>query len=422
MSIRIIKLVGLLLLAVNGWPESTALGQWPGLLGPNRDGYAAEGASVSDHSKSPLKLRWEIDAGQGYSGAAIDQDRVVMFFRGGANDIVQAVSLDRGETIWKTTFPATYKQGIDADTGPRSVPQIAQGKVFAYSAAGTLHCVDLQDGRKLWSRDLRGDYGADDGYFGAGSTPLVVDSLAIVNVGGRKKGGVVAVSIDNGKTAWVATETDASYASPILWNQQIVVPTRLETYGLKPADGSVLWKFPFGQRGPTVNAATPIITQENNLFLTSSYGIGFVIAIPTAGSIQIDQKGDSISSQYATPISVGDSIFGTDGREDGGYPSFRCIDSKTGKTLWSEVGMPICHAIGIRTQGGNTKEKQGVNLLLVGINGKLWYLPASQQGFKPAWSTQLPDGKYRALPALSKNLLVVRTSGGSNAKWRCFEL
>jgi outer membrane protein assembly factor BamB len=275
----------------------------------------------------------------------------------------------------------------------------------------------LADGKKLWSRELRKEYGAEDGYFGAGSTPLPVDNLVVINVGGRKKGGVVAVSLADGKTQWQATDADASYASPILWNQQIVVPSRLETFGLNPTDGSVLWKIPFGQRGPTVNAATPIVTQENNLFLTSSYGIGFVIAKQEGQSVQALQKGDSIASQYATPIAVADSIYGSDGREDGGFTSFQCIDSKTGKSIWSESGIPICHVIGLRGQAGT-------NLLLVGINGKLWLLPASREGFKPTWTTQLPllDGKYRALPALSKNLLVIRSSGGSNAKWRCFEL
>jgi outer membrane protein assembly factor BamB len=422
---QIKKILGLTILVCGIFQCCEAFGDWPGLLGPKRDGYAAKGASVSDHTKTPPKLRWELDAGQGYAGAAIWQNIVVMFFREGANDVLQAATIDQGKLIWKTTFPATYKQGIDADTGPRCVPEVAQGKVFAYSAAGTLHCVDFLTGKKLWSRELRKEYGADDGYFGAGSTPLILDDFAIVNVGGRKKAGIVAVSNADGKTVWQSTDADASYASPILWNQQLVVPTRLETFGLKPTDGTVLWKFPFGQRGPTVNAATPIVTQEDQLFLTSSYGVGFVIAKTVGETIEIVHKGDAISSQYATPIAVGDSIFGFDGREDTGSGSFSCIDSKTGKSVWSEIGMPVCHVIGVESESpADAKPKQSANLLVLGINGKLWFLPASREGFKPLWTSQLPllDGKYRALPALSKNLLVVRTSGGSNAKWRCFEL
>ena len=152
-------------------PLAFSSADWPGLLGPTRDGFAAANPELADHSKSAPKMLWEIDAGQGYAGAAIEQDKVVMFFREGANDVIQSVSLAQGEPIWKTTFPATYRQGIDSDTGPRCVPQIANGKVLAYSAAGTLHCVNLADGKKLWSRELRKEYGAEDGYFGAGSTP-----------------------------------------------------------------------------------------------------------------------------------------------------------------------------------------------------------------------------------------------------------
>ncbi|RLT13834.1 MAG: hypothetical protein DWI26_07450 [Planctomycetota bacterium] len=417
-----VAMLGLAILNLLSWPDCRACADWPGLLGQKRDGFSSNSVTLSDHSKAPPKIRWEVDAGQGYAGAAIAENLVVLFFRDGQEDIIQTVSLDKGNTIWKTTFPATYQQGIDRDTGPRSVPQIAQGKVFAYSAAGTLHCVDLQDGRKLWSRELRKDYNAEDGYFGAGNSPLIVDTSVIVNVGGRKKGGVVALSIADGKTLWASTDADASYASPILWKQDLVVPTRLATYGMNPADGSVRWQIPFGQRGPTVNAATPIITQEDQLFLTSSYGIGFIMAKQAAGSIEIVQKGDSISSQYATPVCVGRNLFGSDGREDGGETDFRCIDGKTGTTVWTKSGMPICHTIAIRSEAPNPKENQGTNLLLVGINGKLWHLPASREGFKPVWSTQLPEGKYRALPAMSKNLLVVRTSGGSNSKWRCVEL
>jgi len=299
--------------------------------------------------------------------------------------------------------------------------------IVVYSAGGLLACVERKDGTVRWSRELRKEFGAEDGYFGAGSTPLIVEGSVIINVGGRKKGGVVSVSILDGKTQWSATDADASYASPILWSGKgtqsdtLVVPTRLTTYGLEPKTGKVLWQLPFGQRGPTVNAATPVVTDEGNVFLTSSYGIGFLLVGPKAGAkvaseVEVIAKGDSISSQYATPIAVSNMLFGTDGREDGGWPSFRCVDAKTGETIWSEAGMPICHVIGVKGAQNST------DLLLVGINGKVWTLPATKQGFAPTWNAQLPEGKYRALPALSKNLLVVRSSGGSNSKWYCFEL
>ncbi|MBM3963630.1 MAG: Pyrrolo-quinoline quinone [Planctomycetes bacterium] len=416
---------------------------WPGLLGPFRNGHADSKVVVPDQLPENPKIRWQLDAGQGYAGAAIRDGQVAMFQRDGKQDVIRLVSLADGKEIWSASFPAVYQQGIDSDKGPRCVPQIVDDAVLAYSAAGTLYCVSRSDGKRRWVRELRKEFAAEDGYFGAGSTPLVVDSSVIINVGGRKKGGVVAVRLSDGKNLWQSTDADASYASPILvagakpdQAGTVVVPTRYVTYGLEPKTGSVLWQIPFGQRGPTVNAATPIVCAPSQLFLTSSYGIGFVIArLPSdpMAPVSVEQKGDAISSQYATPVSFGTSVFGSDGREDGGWPSYKCMDSETGELLWSEAGMPICHSIALdgNTSSSNAEPTAGVErgngeeakpkILLIGINGKIWLLPATREGFRPLSKTVLPEGVYRALPALSENSLVVRTSGGSNATWTCFE-
>lgn len=423
---------------------STVQADWPEILGPNRNGHTRTNVDFRDHGETPPKLKWELDAGQGYAGAAILGGQVALFQREDSQDIVRLVSLADGTELWRTSFSATYQRGIDSDTGPRCVPQITKDSVVVYSAGGVLHCMARSDGKKRWTRALRKEFGAEDGYFGAGSTPLIVGNSVIVAVGGRKKAGVVAVNLADGKNLWQSTDADASYASPILIDstarpglKTVVVPTRLATYGLDPRNGDVRWQFPFGQRGPTVNAATPIEIPQGQLFFTASYGIGFVIAKPDPEGVRILEKGDSISSQYATPVAVQNWIFGSDGREDGGFPSYRCIDATTGQSRWVEAGVPICHTIALDPKGTSDPNKSSVGdsngtvagegaaateLLLVGLDGRLWYCPASPDGFRPHWKTALPTGTYRALPALSDNLLVVRTSVGSNSKWYCFEL
>lgn len=431
-------------LVAASFTSSEVQADWPEILGPKRNGHTRTEVEFIDHGETPPKLKWELDAGQGYAGAAILEGQVALFQREDSLDVVRLVSLADGTELWRTTFSATYQRGIDSDTGPRCVPQITKDSVLVYSAGGVLHCLARADGKKRWTRALRKEFGAEDGYFGAGSTPLIVGNSVIVTVGGRKKAGVVAVNLADGKNLWQSTDADASYASPILIDsttrpglKTVVVPTRLATYGLDPRNGDVRWQFPFGQRGPTVNAATPIQIPQGQLFFTASYGIGFVIVKPDPDEVRILEKGDSISSQYATPVAVQNWIFGSDGREDGGFPSYRCIDAATGQTRWVEAGLPICHTIALDPKGasapegvsaggaGDTAGGEGAaatDLLLVGLDGRLWYCPASPEGFRPHWKTALPTGTYRALPALSNNLLVVRTSVGSNSKWYCFEL
>jgi outer membrane protein assembly factor BamB len=352
----------------------------------------------------------------------------VLYQRDGNEDVLRLVNLTDGKVLWRTSFPATYRQGIDEDKGPRSVPQIVDDWVVVHSASGSVHCVAMADGKFRWSRDLRKEYGADDGYFGAGNTPLVSGVVVIVNVGAKKKdAGIVAISLLDGSTFWTATDADAGYASPIMYpssdsteeeSRTAIVPTRLTTYGIDPKTGQVRWEFPFGQRGPTVNAATPIILQGGQIFQTASYGIGYVKVAVVEDGVKIVRKGDEIASQYATPVAVGELVFASDGREDGGFSTYKCLQPDTGTVVWEKIGMPICHTIAIDSQGTDGK----ASLLVVGIDGRLWLTPANDQGFKPSWQTQLPIGTYRALPALSGNKLLVRTSLGADSKWMCFDL
>ena len=121
----------------------------------------------------------------------------------------------RANRCGEASFPAIYRGGVDPDLGPRCVPVVRGDRVIVYGAAGDLHAVAVDDGRTLWSRQLGTDYRADEGYFGAGSTPLVVDSLVIVAVGGQPDAGLVAVGLDDGKTRWAAIDSEAAYASPV---------------------------------------------------------------------------------------------------------------------------------------------------------------------------------------------------------------
>jgi len=408
-----------------GLGGSLCQADWPGLLGTHRDGHASPGARIPERVPAELKPVWELKAGQGYAGAAIRDGQVALFQREGSEDVLQWVSVANGKVLWRVTFPAKYQRGIDSDTGPRSVPQILEDCVLVHAASGALHCVSRSDGKPRWSRDLRKEYGAEEGYFGAGNSPLVVGSTVIVNVGGKKKNaGVVALSLQDGKTLWQATDADAGYASPIVVRGQgatgsplvtAVVPTRLTTFGLDVRSGNVLWEFPFGQRGPTVNAATPIVTSSGNLFQTSSYGIGCVTAAMGSGSVKLMFQGDALSSQYATPVAIADHVYGSDGREDAGLASFKCVHAETGEVKWNEPGMPICHTIAFG-------EGEAARLLLVGIDGQLWLCPARPDGFQAIWKSRLPTGKYRALPAWSDQRLIVRQCGAADAKWLCIEL
>lgn len=413
------KFILLALISTMTLIEADANADWPGLLGPTRNGVSDSRIALSNVREGTPKQIWKVEAGQGYAGPAVAGNEFVLFERVGESDRVRLLNLETGKEIWRCDLQAGYRGGIDSDRGPRSVPTILEKSVLVYSASGDLTLLARKDGSVIWTRALRKEYQAEDGYFGAGSTPLVVSDKAIVNIGG-KSASVVCVSLVDGKSVWASSQAEASYASPILiqptpgsavTNPIVVIPAKLKTLGLDLTTGKLLWEFPFGQRGPTVNAATPVLTADGDLFLTSSYGIGSLLVRPTQSSAQIVHKGADLSSQYSTPVVVAGKIFGSDGREDAGEGAYKCLQASDGRLLWEQSEMPICHTIGV----GNT-------LLILGIGGEIWTVDSAATHFQPLWKSSLPKGKYRALPAFSGNRLYTRTSNGTGDAWYCFQL
>jgi len=392
--------------AVLGTAVAAHAGDWPQILGPQRSGVAAADESLPGGWAKPPKVLWSYKLGQGYSGPAISGGRVVVFHRIGDKERVEALDAATGRRLWQADFPTTYRGTINPDSGPRAVPLIHQGRVYVYGAAGNLHCLSLQSGRTVWSRNALGDYRGPQGYFGAGSTPIAVGGNLLVNLGGRDAG-IVAFDLATGKTRWKATDERASYSSPTLaeidGQTKAVFVTRLHALSIDPQSGEVGFRREFGKRGPTVNAATPLVI-DGHLFLTASYGVGAVYAKIDGAELKSVWANDrSLSSQYATPVHHEGFLYGNDGREDIGVASFRCLDLKTGRVAWQVEDFGVAHAI-----------RAGDKLLICKINGEVILARANPKRFEKLGTAQIMDNTARAIPALSGGRLYWRdnTDGG----------
>ncbi len=390
-------------------------GDWPQILGPGRDGRAIDEQLLDRWPDDGPQLLWKRPIGEGYAGAAVVGNRVVVFHRLDEVERIEALNAADGQRIWKADFPASYRGGFNSDMGPRCTPVIdkASGLIFAYGAAGDIHCVSLDDGQKKWSRNVRDEYKASDGYFGAGSTPIVAGGHLLVNVGGDEQGaGIVAFSIESGKTVWKATDEQASYSAPttvkIAGQQHAVFVTRMNALAINPVDGKVAFRFPFGKEGPTVNASTPIVF-DDHLFVTASYGIGGKLIGLAGGSVKpIWEDDETMSSQYTTCVHRDGYLYGVDGREDGGAGRLRCIEAKSGKVAWSVDDYAIAHII-----------LSNGKLLIVGIDGQLVLANASPTKYDELLRATIFKGRSRSVPALSGGKLFVRSNNGRADESKC---
>ncbi len=376
-------------------------GDWPQILGPGRDGQT-DGETIAVWDKPP-EMRWKVPCGAGYAGAAVVGDKVFLWHRIGREELLDCLNTKDGKQIWRSGFEAVYRGGVDADQGPRCVPVVDGNRVFVYGAAGDLHAVNINDGKPIWTRKLRTQYDAEDGYFGAGSTPLVVGKMLIAAIGGRNGAGVVALDIQDGKTRWTASDEDAAYASPVtmqLDNKPVVVAVMgLRTLLLDLESGKIVRQFDFGRRGPVVNAATPLV-DGSRLFVTASYGIGCrMVDLKTETPTDIWQSRDVISSQYASPVRSGDYLYAITGRQDMGDAGLLCVRWADGKTTWTKPGFGTGHLI----VGGD-------RVLAQLTDGRLDLFAADPTAYKQLATADLPPGGYKSLPAFSGGTLFCRRS------------
>lgn len=394
------------------WCSSVHAGEWPQILGPHRNGVA-EGEKLADSwpVEGP-KLVWDAPVGSGFAGVAVAGGKAIVFHRQENEELIDAYEAGTGKRVWRVATRTTYVPSISEDDGPLCVPTIAEGIVVTFGAAGRLTAVELDSGKQLWTRELALEYGAPSGYFGAGSTPVVHEGKVFLNLGAdRKSAGLIAVELKNGKTLWTKTKEQASYSAPIIaeidGEPTLIFMTRMNVVAVAPEDGTIRWQFPFGKRGPTVNAAAPVIDGKH-LYVTSSYGVGGVyseLSPNSAKEIWADEL--PFSAQYTTPVPAGGAWFGIDGRKDVGRGTLRCVSLKDRKEFWSEPEFGVGHLI-----------VADDTLIILKDEGELILARAETKKFSPLARQTIDDGTTRAIPALSNGLLYLRGS----TRLKCLDL
>lgn len=384
-------------------------GDWPQILGPHRNGIAADDEKLADGwpAEGP-SLLWQRPVGSGYSGIAVADGRAVLFHRERGEEVTEVLAAATGETKWKGAHSTTFYPQVGGGDGPLCVPTIHDGKVVTFGAQGVLSCFDLASGERLWKRETHREFRAQEGYFGAGSSPIVIGGHVIVNVGGsRSNAGIVAFSLETGETVWTQTDEPASYSSPtpaiVEGLPHVLIVTRYKCLLLDPANGAIRFQFPFGQRGPTVNAATPLVL-DNHLLVTASYGIGTVYASFDLFGVERVWEGDrQLATQYCTPIELDGHLYVIDGRDDRPPADLKCLELNTGKVLWTEPDF-----------GYGTMLLADGKLIVAKTNGELLLMRPSPDGPKrlsrarPFADTSGNQTTIRALPAISDGRLFLR--------------
>ena len=290
---------------------------------------------------------------------------------------------------------------LSKGNGPRSTPSVVGDKIVTLGAEGTLHCLTLADGKKLWARSLTKEFKTPLGYFGIGTSPIIEQNLVLLNVGG-KNAGIVAFDLDTGKETWKATDDPPSYSSPVVCTvdgaRLAVFFTRTGAVVLDPKTGAVRYQQRWRARyDASVNAATPLIL-GNLAYFSTSYETGsLLLKLRKDGADEVWTDETVMSNHYNTCVYRDGYLFGFDGRQEAG-PSLRCVELKTKKVMWEKQRF-----------GCGTMILADSKLIVLNEDGGLHLVQATPAAFKELAQTPfLQAGPCRAQIALANGRLYAR--------------
>jgi outer membrane protein assembly factor BamB len=422
---------------------------WPKFLGPRGDGSSAETNILKDWSGDKLKTNWQLPVGEGYAIGSIADGSYFHFdvttSEEGKNVArLRRIDLNSGKKQWEFTAPSSYKDMYGYDSGPRTSPVIEGDHVYVYGVEGTLFCLRTKDGSEVWKLNTSERFGVVQNFFGVSSCPVIYENLLLVMVGGSPEdsrklprgrldlvqpagSAMVALNRLTGELVYKTGNDLASYTSPRiveLHGQPIALAWMRESLiGFRPANGQIMFKFPWRARKlESVNASTPVVF-GNQVFIGECYEKGGVLLdimnspdaenelAWTAKPAWSDngKRDKSMAPHWNTPVIFDGHLYGCSGRHQGSAV-FKCIQWQTGETKWS-----------VPRLGRTSATLCDGHLITMAENGELLLVKATPDKFDMV-SRYEGDIKFRspcwAAPIVSHGKLIVRGS----EKVVCFSL
>jgi outer membrane protein assembly factor BamB len=307
-------------------------------LGPKHDGYVDETQLIGDEGLTTPSEKWRHPIGGGYASFAVAGRLAVTIEQRGPSEVVVAYDLTDGQAAWQVAYDALFSETMGGD-GPRATPTIAGQTVYALGATGLLHAIDLLTGKILWKANILVDADAKNIEWGMSGSPLLTDSLVIVNPGGKTDKGVAAYDRQTGKVVWAHGNYQAGYASPVLAKidevDQVIIQSADTLSGHELATGKELWKTIFAPLNG-IAVGQPLALAESRVFTSASYGAGskMVSVMKEEGGenwkVETLWENKSLRCKFSSPIHVDGYIYGLD---DG---ILACLDAQTGKRTWKK--------------------------------------------------------------------------------------
>lgn len=297
----------------------------------------AWGNGISPRTNLPVEwdgatgknIIWKLELPMhGYNSPILWGNR--LFFSGATRSrrVVYCVDRQNGRILWQREVnnisgsPATPPKTTD-DTGLAAPTLTTDGTgVYALFGTGDIIAFDF-DGNRLWARNL----GVPDNHYGHSSSLLTWDGKIFVQYDTHSGSKVLALGAIDGKTVWETKRSnDVSWASPILAKVnnefQLILLANPNLAGYDIKSGKQLWSVNCmsGEVGPSPVAGGGLI------YATNEYA-KMVAVNPNSGKIVWEDR--YYLPEVSSPAYHNGLLYITTT-----FAVVACFDATTGKFLW----------------------------------------------------------------------------------------
>jgi outer membrane protein assembly factor BamB len=372
-----------------------AAGDWSRWRGPNQDGTLAGQGAFGDVAFG-LDVAWVRQLGIAYSPIAVVDGRAVTMFGDGESDWLIAMDAKSGEELWRYKIDAFFEKIGGSDGGPLSMPVVHDGTVYGLGARGHLFAVDFEDGEALWSFRIDEKLGARMARFGFTTSPLIVDELLIVQVGGPDGRSLVAFDRKTGDEVWSTGNDRVGYQSPVLaelaGKRQIVAFTNLSLMGVDPNSGELLWSREYGDEEQD-GSANPVLLGDDRILLMSRSEMTAYRVTSDEGTFTIEPAWTStaLKGSFATPVLHEGHLYGFDGN------FLSCVDAEDGERVWKS-----------RPPGGRGLILVDGHLVIFTNDGDVVVAQASPEGYAERARVNVSKYGTYTYPSFADDAIFVR--------------
>ncbi len=360
---------------------------WPQWRGPNRDGISSETGLLAAWPPGGPPVAWKTNGlGQGYSSLAIAGGRIYTQGQRGNQEFILAIDVKTGKKIWETPTSRAYRN--DRGDGPRGTPTIDGERLYAMTGDGVLFCLDVANGKPVWSINVAQQYGGSVPNWGFSESPLIDGDRLIVMPGGRGAS-LVSLNKRDGSLQWKTGSDRAGYSSAIVadvgGSRQVLALSADAALAVLESNGELLWHYT-KVSNRTANIATPVY-HDGAVFVSSAYGTGCaLLKLGPKTMSEVYFNGD-MKNHYSTSVLIDNYLYG--------YSDsiLTAMQFNTGKVAWKN-----------RSVGKGSVTYAEKHLYLLGEDGVIGLAEANSgayqevsrfevnKGSLPAWSPLVISG------------------------------